>query len=102
MTSRLFTLAAGAALSLVLATAQAQAEKTLVYCSEGSPEGFQPALYTSGTTFDATSKTIYNKLVEFERGSTQVVPGLAESWEVSEDGLEYMTAWSISFTCAAG
>ena len=90
MTSRLFTLAAGAALSLVLATAQAQAEKTLVYCSEGSPEGFQPAFYTSGTTFDATSKTIYNKLVEFERGSTQVVPGLAESWEVSEDGLEYI------------
>ena len=88
--SRLFTLAAGAALTLVLATAQAQAEKTLVYCSEGSPEGFQPALYTSGTTFDAASRTIYNKLVEFERGSTQVVPGLAESWEVSDDGLEYI------------
>ena len=89
MHSRLFTLAAGAALTLVLATAQAQADKTLVYCSEGSPEGFYPALYTSGTTFDATSRTIYNKLVEFERGSTQVVPGLAESWEISDDGLEY-------------
>jgi dipeptide transport system substrate-binding protein len=34
----------------------AHAASTLVYCSEGSPEGFNPAFYTSGTTFDATSK----------------------------------------------
>jgi dipeptide transport system substrate-binding protein len=70
-----------------LATA-AQA-KTLVYCSEGSPEGFDPAPYTAGTTFDASSKPIYNRLVEFERGTTTVIPGLAESWEVSDDGLEF-------------
>jgi dipeptide transport system substrate-binding protein len=37
--------------------------KTLVYCSEGSPEGFDPGLYTAGTTFDATSRTVYNRLV---------------------------------------
>lgn len=63
--------------------------KTLVYCSEGSPEGFDPALYTAGTTFDASSRPVYNRLVEFERGGTKVVPGLAERWEVSDDGLEY-------------
>lgn len=68
------------------ATAEA---KTLVYCSEGSPEGFDPALYTAGTTFDASSKPVYNRLVEFERGTTNVIPGLAESWEASEDGLTY-------------
>lgn len=62
--------------------------KTLVYCSEGSPEGFDTALYTAGTTFDASSKTVYNRLVEFDIGTTNVVPGLAESWEVSDDGLE--------------
>ena len=33
----------------------AASAKTLVYCSEGSPEGFDPALYTAGTTFDASS-----------------------------------------------
>ncbi|MTI16747.1 ABC transporter substrate-binding protein [Rhodobacteraceae bacterium RKSG542] len=69
-------------------TAAANAS-TLVYCSEGSPEGFTPALYTAGTTFDASSRQIFNKLVEFERGSTNIVPGLAESWTVSDDGLEY-------------
>ena len=63
--------------------------QTLVYCSEGSPEGFDPALYTSGTTFDASSQAIYDRLTDFETGTTNVTPGLAESWTASEDGLEY-------------
>ncbi|MFC3206466.1 MAG: ABC transporter substrate-binding protein [Mesorhizobium sp.] len=63
--------------------------KTLVYCSEGSPEGFDPGLYTAGTTFDASSRTVYNRLVEFKHGSTEIEPGLAESWTISDDGLEY-------------
>nr|WP_299240795.1 ABC transporter substrate-binding protein [uncultured Halomonas sp.] len=62
--------------------------KTLVYCSEGSPEGFDPSLYTAGTTFDASSKPIYNRLIEFKPGTTELRPGIAESWEVSEDGKE--------------
>ncbi|MAZ84603.1 MAG: ABC transporter substrate-binding protein [Rhizobiales bacterium] len=63
--------------------------KTLVYCSEGSPEGFDPALYTAGTTFDASSKPVYNRLVEFKIGTTETQPGLAESYDVSDDGTEY-------------
>jgi len=59
--------------------------KTLVYCSEGSPENFTPAINSTGTSFDA-ARPVYNKLVEFERGSTKVGPALAESWTVSEDG----------------
>lgn len=80
------------ALILVLALVAAlpgQAAKTLLYCSEGSPEGFDPALYTSGTTFDASSRAVYNRLVEFVHGGTELEPGLAERWEVSEDGKEY-------------
>jgi len=77
----------GLALAALLSTG-VQA-KTLVYCSEGSPEGFNPSLYTAGTTFDASSRTVYNRLVEFERGTTTLGPALAESWEVSDDGLEY-------------
>lgn len=79
------TLAVAATLCVSL---PAQA-KTLVFCSEGSPEGFNPVFYTAGTTFDATSQPIYNRLVDFERGTTDIVPALAEDWTVSGDGLEY-------------
>ena len=75
--------------SLLLAMAGAASAQTLVYCSEGSPEGFDPALYTSGTTFDASGQTVYSRLVEFKTGTTEVIPGLAESYEASADGLEY-------------
>ncbi|GGD27865.1 ABC transporter substrate-binding protein [Aureimonas glaciei] len=78
-----------AATALAMAFGSAASAKTLVYCSEGSPEGFDPGLYTAGTTFDASSKPVYNRLTEFKRGTTEVIPGLAESWDVSEDGLEY-------------
>jgi dipeptide transport system substrate-binding protein len=75
------------ALPALLAVGQVGA-KTLVYCSEGSPENFAPSINTTGTSFDA-SEQIYDNLVDFERGGTKVVPGLAEKWEVSKDGLEY-------------
>lgn len=77
-----------AALAATALTGAVEA-KTLVYCSEGSPEGFNPSLYTAGTTFDASSKTVFNRLVEFDVGTTNIVPGLAESWTSSDDGLEY-------------
>lgn len=85
-TRRLCVLGGIAALAL---SGNAAAAGTLVFCSEGSPEGFDPALYTAGTTFDASSRQIYNKLVEFERGETTIQPALAESYTVSDDGLEY-------------
>ena len=73
---------------LLLATVGVSASaQSLVYCSEGSPEGFDPALYTGGQTFDASSHPIYDHLTEFKVGTTEVLPGLAESWEVSEDGM---------------
>ncbi len=75
-------------LLLLLFVGQVQA-KTLVYCSEGSPEGFNPALYTAGTTFDASSKTIFEGLTHFVRGTTELEPGMAESWTVSDDGKTY-------------
>lgn len=87
MTKALKATLLGVSLATIAATGVSA--KTLVYCSEGSPEGFDTALYTAGTTFDASSKPLYNRLVEFKRGTTEVLPGLAESWDVSEDGLEY-------------
>jgi dipeptide transport system substrate-binding protein len=78
---------AALALPALLAVGAASA-KTLVYCSEGSPENFSPSINTTGTSFDVTEQ-IYDNLVNFERGGTKVVPGLAEKWTISKDGTEY-------------
>ncbi|GCA48646.1 periplasmic dipeptide transport protein precursor [Sinorhizobium sp. KGO-5] len=79
-------LAATAIATLMAGTAWS---KTFVFCSEGSPEGFDPGLYTAGTTFDAAAHTVYSRLLEFKKGTTETEPGLAESWTISDDGLEY-------------
>ncbi|MBU0584711.1 MAG: ABC transporter substrate-binding protein [Alphaproteobacteria bacterium] len=84
---RKLTFAAALAAATVLSGVASA--KTFVYCSEGSPEGFDPGLYTAGTTFDAAAHTVYNRLLEFKKGTTETEPGLAESWEISDDGLEY-------------
>jgi dipeptide transport system substrate-binding protein len=65
------------------------AGKTLVYCSEASPAGFDNAQQTTSVEAAASAYTVYERLVEFERGATRVVPGLAERWEISPDGLTY-------------
>jgi dipeptide transport system substrate-binding protein len=73
----------------ILCAAGSAEAKSLVYCSEASPEGFTPAFSASNVTFDASSRQIFDRLLEFERGTTKIIPGLAESWDAGEDGLSY-------------
>ncbi|WP_024616359.1 ABC transporter substrate-binding protein [Pseudomonas kilonensis] len=75
--------------SLLASASFAQAATNLVFCSEGSPAGFDPGQYTTGTDFDASAETMFNRLTQFERGGTAVIPGLATKWDISEDGLTY-------------
>lgn len=77
------------AAALLACTPLAQAASTLVYCSEASPAGFDPSQYTSGTDFDASAETVFNRLAQFKRGGTEVEPGLATNWDVAPDGLAY-------------
>jgi len=76
--------ALAAALAALLGSAPLLQAKTLVYCAEGSPENFTPAINTTGTSFDA-ARPVYDRLTHFARGSTVVEPGLAQSWVVSPD-----------------
>ncbi|ROO41170.1 dipeptide transport system substrate-binding protein [Pseudomonas sp. NFACC09-4] len=73
---------------LATTSAALAANGSLVFCSEGSPAGFDTAQYTTATDNDA-AEPLYNRLAEFEKGATNVVPGLATSWDISEDGLKY-------------
>jgi dipeptide transport system substrate-binding protein len=82
-------MAAGAlAASMVLCGGAAMA-KTLVFCSEGNPESLNPQIVTTTTGMNA-SRPMFNSLVEFVPGSTEIRPSLAERWEISSDGTEYV------------
>lgn len=77
--------------ALVLSAASfAQAGTTFINCTSRSPTGFSPALVMDGISYNASSQQVYNRLVEFKRGSTEIEPALAESWEISPDGLTYI------------
>lgn len=71
-----------------LLLAPAAGAQTLIYCYEASPETFLPMQALGQSTFDVTVQ-MFNSLVEMERGSTKVIPALAESWSVSADGKTY-------------
>ncbi len=77
------------ALGLGFAAMVTHAAGTFVYCSEASPEGFDTAQYISGQTFDAAGMALFNRLVEFERGTNKLVPALAKSFDTAPDGLSY-------------
>ena len=78
------------ALALLLALGSGTAlAQNLVVCTEASPEGFDIVQYTAAVTNDATSETVFNRLVGFRPGTTELEPSLAQSWEVSPDGLTY-------------
>nr|WP_246261202.1 ABC transporter substrate-binding protein [Alteromonas ponticola] len=61
----------------------------IIYCSESNPINFNPQLDTSGTTADASSHQIYGRLLDFDPDSGRIEAGLASSWKVSDDGLNY-------------
>ncbi len=76
---------------ICLATAGLAAPaKTLVFCSRESPDTFNPQLSTSQATFDASARQVYDRLLMLDAESGEVVPALAETWQVSDDGLDYV------------
>ena len=69
------------ALSAILPAGAAWAANndTLIYCSEASPESFNPQIASSGPSFVASSQVLYNRLMNFDPVKNTPVPSLAES-----------------------
>ncbi|MBK6854324.1 MAG: ABC transporter substrate-binding protein [Burkholderiales bacterium] len=67
----------------------AQAAGTLTVCTDAAPEGFDIQQYELQVTNDAAGVTVFDTLVRFKRGSTELEPALAERWQVGADGLVY-------------
>jgi ABC-type transport system substrate-binding protein len=70
------------------AAGQAKTGGVLVFGRSGDSVGLDPAREDDGESF-YPADNIYETLVEFKAGTSEVVPGLAESWDVSDDGLSY-------------
>ena len=104
--NRITSIAAGLAAVFALAacneektenTSAKNTEKTFVNCVSRSPQFFSPALAMDGISYNASSQQVYNRLVEFKRGSTEIEPALAESWDISEDGLTFHLRKGVKF-----
>src|SRR5260364_109196 len=52
------------------------------FIAEGAPAGFDVAQYASSTDYTASGGTIYNQLVQYERGTTKLGPALAKRWKI--------------------
>jgi peptide/nickel transport system substrate-binding protein len=66
----------------------AQEAATLVFGTSADPVVLDGALVSDGESLRAIDQ-MFEGLVTLAPGSTEVEPGLAESWEVSEDGETY-------------
>jgi peptide/nickel transport system substrate-binding protein len=63
-------------------------QSTLVISQQADPTGLDPeAVLNNSSGF--VMATIYDGLVNYKSGTVEVGPGLAESWEVSDDGMTY-------------
>ncbi|WP_017599508.1 ABC transporter substrate-binding protein [Nocardiopsis lucentensis] len=89
-------LAAAATLALV-ATACAESEREgsggddsepFVFASAGDISTLDPFFTSDGETF-RYSRQVFETLLKHESGGTEIVGGLAEDWEQSEDGTEW-------------
>ena len=69
-------------------TASSGEPKILVYGRGGDSVALDPAVVTDGESFTVTAN-IYETLVNFGERDVTIQPGLAKSWEASEDGLTY-------------
>ncbi|MFN3696755.1 MAG: ABC transporter substrate-binding protein [Pseudobdellovibrio sp.] len=81
------SVAVGAVISLAINTQAA--DQNFIFCMEGSPASFNPQLVTDGVSMNSSAQTVFNRLVEFKKGTTEIVPALAESWTISKDKKTY-------------
>lgn len=61
---------------------------TFIFGRGGDSVGLDPALEEDGESFKVCDN-IYDTLIHYKDGSTEIEPGLATSWESSEDGLTW-------------
>jgi len=72
----------------LLGTTVFAAAKILVYAKGADPRGLDPAYVDDGES-GKIIVNIYDTLVKYKAGSTEIEPGLATSWKQTPDGLSW-------------
>lgn len=62
--------------------------QVLVFGRGGDSVSLDPAIVTDGESFKVT-ENLFETLLNFGEEDTTIHPGLAESWEISDDNLQY-------------
>ena len=75
-------------MALPVAAAEPKMGGTLIFGRGGDSVGLDPAYETDGNSF-MICDNILEALVAYKDESTELEPGLAESWDISEDGKTY-------------
>lgn len=65
------------------------AQDTMIMGRGGDSVALDPAIVTDGESLKIGHQ-VFDSLLDYKEGGTEVVPGLAESWEISADGLKYV------------
>ncbi len=65
------------------------ARHSLIFCSDGAPDNFNPGMGTSFTNFNANSRVLFDRLLVTDNDTGQIKPSLALRWNKSDDGLTY-------------
>ncbi len=60
-----------------------------VYCVSGQVNTFNPQQSSSGLTVDTLAAQLYDRLLDVDPYTYRLVPELAESWEVLDNGATY-------------
>jgi peptide/nickel transport system substrate-binding protein len=61
---------------------------TMVFGAAGAPRSFDPLFAQDGETF-RVSRQIYDTLITYKHGTSELTPGLATEWTPSADGTEW-------------
>jgi len=64
-------------------------ESGFVYCVNGQVNTFNPQKASSGLFVDTLAAQIYDRLLDVDPYTYRLVPELAESWEVLDNGATY-------------
>jgi len=88
VTSTLFLTGCGGGANKPANSTSQNAAKTLIYAQGSDPRGLDPAYVDDGESAKVIVN-VYEGLLKYKDGSTELEPCLAKSWDISKDGKEY-------------